>query len=252
MNLVDYTSYRLSMKEYIIYGIFGLLIVSVISYLFYHSLIPVMFFLPLSNIYFRQLSHHLYNKRCDKLCRQFKDSLVSLATSLEAGSSIENAIWEAYLEISVLYSQSCYMAVELNSIYNQLKLSIPIEEAFSNLAARTYVDDILTFCEILKIAKRTDGNLVSIIRSTSNTIQEKFDIRREINTNINGKKFEQIIMSLMPIFIILYIKLSSPDFFEPLYGNFAGIAFVTVCLLVYGFSIYLSLKIIKNLRGNED
>lgn len=252
MNLVNYTSYKLSIKEYIIYGIIGIIVVSIVSYLFYHSLIPVILFLPLSNIYFRQISHHLYNKRCDKLCRQFKDSLVSLAASLEAGCSIENAIWEAYLEISVLYSKGSYMAIELNSIYNQLMLSIPIEEAFSNLAARTSVDDILTFCDILKIAKRTDGNLVSVIRSTANTIQEKFDIKREIDTNINGKKFEQIIMSVMPVFIILYIKLSTPDFFNPLYGNFTGIIFVTLCLLIYGFSIYLSLKIIKNICKNED
>lgn len=245
MSLTDYTSYRLSIREYVFYGILGMSAISVISYLFYHSLFPVVFFLPLSYLYFRQVSHRLYDKRRNKLCRQFKDSLVSLATSLEAGCSIENAIWEAYLEISVLYSRNSYMANELSSIYNQLQLSIPVEEAFSNLAARTDVDDILTFCEILKIAKRTDGNMVSIIRSTANTIEEKFEIRREINTNINGKKFEQLIMSVMPIFIIVYVKLTSPDFFNPLYGNIAGIAFVTICLLVYGFSIYLSLKIIK-------
>lgn len=245
MNLTDYTSYKLSIKEYIVYGAFGISIMAVISYLFYHSFIPVVIFLPFIYLYFKQISHHLYDKRRNKLCRQFKDSLVSLATSLEAGCSIENAIWEAYLEISVLYSRNSYMAIELSSIYNQLKLSIPVEEAFSKLAARTDADDILTFCEILKIAKRTDGNLVSIIRSTANTIQEKFDIKREINTNINGKKFEQIIMSVMPVFIILYIKLSSPDFFDPLYGNAAGITFVTICLLLYGFSIYLSLKITK-------
>lgn len=245
MKLTDYKSYKLSIKEYIVYGTFGIFVMAVMSYLFYHSFIPLIIFLPLIYLYFRQISRYLYDRRRNKLCRQFKDSLVSLAASLEAGCSIENAIWEAYLEISVLYSGSSYMAVELSSIYNQLKLSIPIEEAFSKLAARTDADDILTFCEILKIAKRTDGNLVSIIRSTANTIQEKFDIKREISTNINGKKFEQLIMSVMPVFIILYIKLSSPAFFEPLYGNIAGIVFVTVCLLIYGFSIYLSLKITK-------
>lgn len=245
MKLTDYTSYKLTVKEYILYGALYLGFISVISYLFYHSLIPAALSLPFSYFYFKQVRLYLYDKRCSKLCRQFKDSLVSLATSLEAGCSIENAIWEAYLEISVLYSKGSYMAVELSSIYNQLKLSIPIEEAFSNLAARTNSDDILTFCDILKIAKRTDGNLVSIIRSTAGTIREKFEIKREINTNINGKKFEQLIMSVMPIFIIVYIRLSSPDFFNPLYGNITGIVFVTVCLIIYGFSVYLSLKIIK-------
>lgn len=245
MNLIDYKTYKLSVKEYIFFGFAGICITLIFSLLFYQSFIPSLIFIPCSYIYFKQISKLLYNRRRDKLCRQFNDSLLSISTSLETGCSFENAIWEAYLQISVIYSRNSYMSLELNAIYNQLKLSIPIEEAFSNLAARTDIEDILIFCEILKIAKRTDGNLVSIIRTTASTINERLDIKREIKTNINGRKFEQLIMSVMPAFIVVYIRLSSPGFFEPLYNNIAGIIFTTICLIIYGLSVLLSIKITR-------
>lgn len=245
MKLIDYRVYKLSHSEYLIFGTAILALILLISYLFYHSLLPLIFFLPCAIIYFKQISHILCRRRHEKLCNQFKDSIVSISAALETGCSIENAIWEAYLQISVIYSRNSYMSVELNAIYNQLKLSIPIEEAFSNFAARTDSEDILTFCEILKIAKRTDGNLISIINTTAHTISEKFDVTREIKTNINGKKFEQLIMTVMPIFIIIYIRLSSPGFFNPLYHNLPGILFVTACLIFYMLAIVLSIKITR-------
>ncbi|MFQ9933369.1 MAG: type II secretion system F family protein [Lachnospiraceae bacterium] len=245
MKLTDYRVYKLSYSEYLIYGAVMLIFIILISYLFYHSLLPSIFLLPCSFIYYKQIAYILYRRRNERLCKQFMDSILSLSASLEAGSSMENAIWEAYLQISVIYSRNCYIAHELNAIHNQLKLSIPIEEAFSNLAARTDIEDILTFCDILKIAKRTDGNLAAIIKTTVNTISEKFHISREIRTNINGKKLEQLIMIFMPIFIIIYIRLSSPGFFNCLYHNLPGIAFVTVCLLFYGLSVLISIKITR-------
>lgn len=245
MNLTDYRSYKLTAYEYLLYGVAGTAFALIISYLFYHSLIPAVFFLPFSAIYFKQLSAVLCRKRKETLCRQFKDTLAALSAALEAGFSVENAIWEAYLQISVIYSRNSYMAAELIAIYNQIKVSVPVEEAFSRLSSRTDAADILTFCEILKIAKRTDGNIVSIIKTTAGTLNEKFEIDREIRMNINGKKFEQLIMTAMPMLIIIYIKLSTPDFFNPLYHNTAGIIFVTICLLLYGLSVLLSIKITR-------
>lgn len=245
MELINYNTYTLKKSEYIIYGIIALAFILLISYLFYDSLIPVLFLLPCTYFYFKQIAYILCERRKDKLCRQFNDSIISISTSLETGCSIENAIWEAYLQISVIYSRNSYMAIELNAIFNQLKLSIPVEDAFNAFAIRTDIDDILTFCDILKIAKRTDGSIVSIIKTTADTIEEKFDITRQIKTNINGKKFEQLIMSVMPVFIIIYLGISSPDFFAPLYHNILGIIFSTICLIIYGLSVLLSVKIMR-------
>lgn len=52
---------------------------------------------------------------------------------------------------------------------------------------------------------------------------DKIDVRKEIETTLSAKKAEQMIMSLMPAGIILYLQLTSPGFLEVLYGNPFGV-----------------------------
>ena len=42
-----------------------------------------------------------------------------------------------------------------------------------------------------------------------------------------------------------YLRLTSADYMQVLYGNIIGIAFMTVCLVMYGGAIFLSEKIIN-------
>lgn len=241
--LADYRIYKLTHREYVLYFFIWLIVLWTISILFYNSLIPLVVFSPTLFLYYRQLSKFLCSQRQDELCRQFKDTLMAIASSLEAGFSMENAIWDSYIQISTMYSKNCYMARELYAIHNQIQVSVSIENAFSNFARRTDIDDILIFCDILKISKRTGGNITGIIINTTETIGEKFDMKREIKSNLDSKRFEQFIMLLMPFIIIIYLRLTSPGFFSPLYKNPVGITISSLCLAVYFFAIFLTLKI---------
>jgi tight adherence protein B len=137
------------------------------------------------------------------------------------------------------------MAIELDSINKQLNLNITIEKAFDNFSKRAVSDDIKTFCEVLNSAKRTGGDIISIISLTSDTISEKIDLKRDLNRILAAKKYEHRIMSLMPIFIMIYIESTSKGFFNPVYNNLLGIIFMTICLLIYALSAFLASKIIK-------
>ena len=58
------------------------------------------------------------------------------------------------------------------------------------------------------------------------------------------KKSEQMVMSVMPAGIICYLKLTSPGFLDVLYGNPFGICAMTVCMVIYGLSYWLGVKIV--------
>ncbi len=49
----------------------------------------------------------------------------------------------------------------------------------------------------------------------------------------SAKKLEQNIMNLVPIGIILYMRLTSAEMFNKLYGNAVGILIMTICLVIY-------------------
>ena len=58
-------------------------------------------------------------------------------------------------------------------------------------------------------------------------------MKREIDTVITAKKMEFQIMSVIPLGIIGYMRLSFPEFMAGLYGNLPGAAFMSICLGAY-------------------
>lgn len=75
--------------------------------------------------------------------------------------------------------------------------------------------------------------MLAVIRNTVSCIRQKQETMQEIETCLAGKVTEQNIMSLVPILILAYVKLTSPEFLEGMYGNLAGTAVMTGCFLVY-------------------
>ena len=47
-----------------------------------------------------------------------------------------------------------------------------------------------------------------------------------------AKQMEKRIMSVMPYFILLYVRAANPGYFDVLYNSFAGIVIATICLSV--------------------
>ena len=72
----------------------------------------------------------------------------------------------------------------------------------------------------------------------------KFDVKKQMDATLAAKKSEQMIMSLMPAGIILYLKMTSPGFLEVLYGNPFGILAMSLCLGIYGLSYWLGRRIV--------
>ena len=62
---------------------------------------------------------------------------------------------------------------------------------------------------------------------------------------VAAKKYEQQIMNLVPMGIILYIRVSNPGYFDSLYHNLAGVLIMTAALALYLAAYLLSEKILE-------
>lgn len=91
-------------------------------------------------------------------------------------------------------------------------------------------------------AKRSGGDFHKIIATTIEHISDKIEVEREVQTVISAKKMEQKIMNVIPVFIILYLNLTSGEFLAPLYGNIFGISVMTGALGAYLAAIKISAK----------
>ncbi|MDD6234589.1 MAG: type II secretion system F family protein [Lachnospiraceae bacterium] len=209
------------------------LIMPAIGYLFYDKPAAGLIMTPYIPVYIRQRCRDFERRRKEKTAASFKDGMQIISTELSAGYSLENAFRESLGEIEMLYGQSSEIYKSFAEIAARININTNIEDAFADFAGKAKVEEIDSFAQVLTYAKRNGGNLVDIIRNTTDTISDKIEVKREINAITSSKRLEQNIMNLVPIGIILYMRLTSAEMFNKLYGNTIGIFIMTICLVIY-------------------
>ncbi len=222
-----------------------LVVDALVSYIFYRSMIPFVLILFLYPKYRKYRRRSKRDQRRKELAAQFRESIQSVSTALNAGYSVENAFVEAYGDMKQTYGEDAQIVREYRTIAERLKNNEAIEVIVADFASRSGVEDIRDFSDVFSAAKRSGGDMGKIIRRASGNISEKIEVKREIDTLMSSKKYEQRIMELVPFAIIAYLSLVSPGFLDSLYHNVVGVAVMTACLGIYAGGFYLAEKIMK-------
>ncbi len=243
----DYQSYHMTRMEFVRYGLLGASAGFFILFLFYGDLwavcVPGSFLAGTLFICYQK--RELAKKSQWNLMLEFKDAMDSFVAALVAGYSMENAVREAYRDLKLMYGKDTPMLRELERMLHKLSLKESLDELLLDLGRRSGVKDIVTFGQIYATARKSGGNLVQVMKRTAENISEKVEVKREIQTKIAGKKMEANCMMLVPFSIILYLRLCSPGFLDPLYHGIAGRGFMTICLIFYGASVVWSQSIMN-------
>lgn len=243
--MIDYEVYTMSKAEKIKIWGSAIAIVWMIAYLFYKNIIFVLLVTPAAILVVKVQKKQLKEKRYWELNLQFKEGLQSISAALNAGYSIENAIYEAIIDLQLLYEEDAYLIKEFQYMLYQLQVNKTVEEIFLEFADRAHLEDVTNFVEVFITAKRTGGDLIKIISATSKNINDKIEVRREIQTMITSKKFEANIMCIIPLGIVVYMWISSPGYMDCLYNNLFGIVLMSVLLVIYIAAYLLCLHLTK-------
>ncbi|QMV43358.1 type II secretion system F family protein [Cohnella cholangitidis] len=198
---------------------------------------------PLGLLYPRFYSRSLCRKRRDKLRQQFKDALQALSSLLSAGRSVENAFMSLEDDLILLIGdvQSDLMK-ELRVIKNRLRNGEQLEIGLQDFARRSDLEEVRNFADVITICKRAGGDLVEVVRRTSQLIGEKLEVELEVSVLISQKKFEAKIMMGMPFAFVGILGFMAADYMRPLHQGM-GILLLTVCLLLLGACSWWMLRI---------
>ncbi|WP_096186954.1 type II secretion system F family protein [Evansella halocellulosilytica] len=246
-HLIDYSTYRFSLGDFIKYFLIAAAALFGLGYLFYESFIAAIILASFGLLFPRIQRKKLLETRKEKLNLQFKEAIASLSSSLAAGRSIENSFREVVEDLKLLYPDpNTYIIREFEVINRRVENGETVERAIQDFAHRSDSEDILNFADVFITCKRTGGNLVEVIRRTSDVISEKIDIQQEVQVMLAQKRFESRILSIMPIGMIALLKYSSGDYLAPLYDwQQFGPIIMTICLGILLFSIWLSQRIMN-------
>ncbi|OWA34440.1 pilus assembly protein TadB [Saccharibacillus sp. O16] len=242
-KLRDYTTYHLPGYEKTLSILVAAGVLFLIGMIFYKLwLLALLLTLPALKAPKLWQKRQIERKRT-LLKLHFKQALYSLSSSMAAGRSVENAFREAASDLELLYpGGNSDMIRELDIITTRLEYGEPIESALLDFSARAQMEEIDNFIDVFVTCKRTGGDLIEVVRRTSNVIGEKMDIQQDISVMIAQKKFESNILLATPFIFILFINASSPEFMAPLYGTPMGIILATTGLGLLFLSAWLMAK----------
>lgn len=240
---MKYSEYRFSKSELLnqilIFGSVSILI----GVLFYDNLLASLAMLPLFPFFLKRQKGKLKDKRYDTLRNQFCEMIEAIASSLSAGMSVENAFIACETDMQNLFGKDSYITKEVRDINRKISLNKTVEECIHDFAKRSNIEEVKDFSVIFLEAKKNGGDMKEIINKSVSMITERLDCEKQIKVILKGKLFEQRIMTVIPFFIILYLRISNMGFMDVLYHNVGGIAVMSSCLAVYVVSAMLAERI---------
>lgn len=231
--------YRLTWKEWLTYGALGAGISAAVLLVFYGS--PVVSGIGAAGGWFLYpllKRGDLKERKKQRVLWEFKENLYALSTALRAGESLESAFASMTRDMDGDIYQ--LLTPVYQNIVAQMKLHRRLEDLLLEFAAETETDDIRSFAEIIAVAKRTRGDTTQVIENTAQLLQEKIEIRQELEVLLARKKTEQRIMNLMPLLVIGMLATLSPDYVRPLYVTLQGRVIMSVCLLLALASVLIA------------
>lgn len=245
-GLTDYNIYIMSRQERIVTMGLAAVVLFAVGYVFYHSLI-LSVLVALFCVKFPKIrTQQIIDKRKKQLMLQFKDMLYSLSSALSVGKSVEMGIRDSLQDLRVIYPDpETDILRELEYILRGIGMNNTIEEMFSQFADRADLEDIDNFVDIFVTCKRTGGDLIEVMRSTSNTIGEKIEVKQEIHTMISGKKYEFNFMMVLPVILILFLTLTSGDYMAPVFQTIVGRLAMTAAIVTFVLAYVVGSKIMK-------
>lgn len=215
-----------------------------LSILFYNSLF-LLVILPFLIPSFKRIRIERKKERLfQEIEEGFRDFLYSLSVSFASGKQMKEAIFEAVSYLEKSYENDSVLLKELKEMIIELKeAGEGTDKIFHDFARKYPLEDIRAFVDVYSTCRSSGADIERAILSTIRVLIEKMDLKKEISVMVSQKKFESKIIGGIPIFIILFLRLSSPDYLEILYSSPGGFFIMTICLGFIILAQYLGERI---------
>lgn len=243
-KLYDYNVYNMRMHEKFLYIIAAASFIFAIACIFYRNITLSALLSVIGIAYPWFKTKDIIRKRKDELNIQFKDMLYSLSSSLTIGKSIETAFKDCLKDLAILYPDpQAFIISEVNYIIRKIELNETLESALSDFASRAHIEDVDNFVDVIYTCKRTGGNLIEVIKNTSNIINDKIEIKQEIGTILAQRKLEHRILNILPVILVLLLSITAKDYMEPVFKTLPGRIVMSLTVAILAIAYFISKKI---------
>lgn len=190
-------------------------------------LTPLSLLVPLA---VRGVIRHRLEKRRREFADQLSDNLQVVSSAIRAGHSMVGAF-------SVMVDEASEPSrSEFRRIVNDERLGVPLEDAVRRVGQRMDNRDLDQVALVATIQRETGGNTAEILDRVVQTIRQRGELRRLMETMTAQGRFSRIVVTSIPPVLLVAIALINPEYLHPLFHTATGniLLGVAVALVVAG------------------
>jgi tight adherence protein B len=174
---------------------------------------PLAFFLP---FIVRAVLKRKLARRRRLFSEQLPDNLQVLSSALRAGHSFVGAL-SVVVDDSPTPSRE-----EFRRVIADEQLGVPLQDALDEVARRMDNRDLEQVSLVAALQRETGGNTAEVLDRVTDTIRERFELRRLVKTLTAQGRMSRWVVSALPVVLLSVITLINPGYMEPLYTTGVG------------------------------
>jgi tight adherence protein B len=168
---------------------------------------------------------------------QLPDNLQVLASALRAGHSFIGAL-------SVVVNDAPQPAkAEFQRVVADEQLGVPIDDALHVVVERMQSRELEQVALVAALQRETGGNTAEVLDQVTDTIRERFELRRTVQTLTAQGRMSRWVLTFLPLFLLLAITLINPGYMGVMYHSSTG----RVLLVLAGISVVSGSFVIKRI-----
>ena len=168
---------------------------------------------------------------------QLPDNLQVLSSALRAGHSFIGAL-------SVVVNDAPDPArSEFQRVVADEQLGVPIDEALRVVVQRMDSRELEQVALVGALQRETGGNTAEVLDRVTDTIRERFELRRTVSTLTAQGRMSRWVLTFLPVGLLLIISVINPGYMHIMYQSTVG----RVLLLMASISIVCGSLVIKRI-----
>jgi tight adherence protein B len=168
---------------------------------------------------------------------QLPDNLQVLASALRAGHSFIGAL-------SVVVNDAPQPAKsEFQRVVADEQLGVPIDDALHVVVERMQSRELEQVALVAALQRETGGNTAEVLDQVTDTIRERFELRRTVQTLTAQGRMSRWVLTFLPLFLLLAITLINPGYMGVMYHSTTG----QVLLVLAAISVVSGSFVIKRI-----
>lgn len=147
---------------------------------------------------------------------QLPEALQVIASALRSGHSFTGSL------AVVVESSSEPMHSEMQRVVADEQLGMPVQLSLGVVAKRMASSDVDQLALVAELQRQAGGDTAEVIDRVAETVRERFDLKRLVETLTTQGRLSRWIVSALPIVIVLILQLENPGYFHPLLASTGG------------------------------